>query len=419
MNNQLVIRHAYDEDTSPDKRSAKLLQSFFEKHTLEWVQYGEEPYIIAGSLCKAKGVDSKDFSKNYIDKITGSSNDSSSGSEKENHLLDGIIKCEGELLSCIKSLFEEQNGYKPTWSKARSIYICEWFVAVHYLSTGYSDVALDITGLGAQLIQDKVETLSNNSLSVLEQLHATTGLVIKELKDQSQRIDNINARLNALEDVSSYISIQQLGIDTNTVFTPLIARLLGNKCRAYCLENDIHFKYYYSSRANEYKRDVISKVFRDGVQEKVFYIKNEHGTFFAWASSEPSPLKHKPKPSNYYRGVEITSFMIVRLVPAFIKGYNSVHGTNYNQYNIWRSVLHLKIEELCGISIKQLKEYGIGSLAPLKSTCKLPILYEYMLPYIQKGNELLDQQKEASLVTNSAERLRKIKAAEQTTGNQT
>ena len=114
----------------------------------------------------------------------------------------------------------------------------------------------------------------------------------------------------------------------------------------------------------------------------------------------------------------IKSVRIYNEVLDFLLGYNAFEGTSYTKYNIWQECIHKKIEELSGHKISDLKRYGIFTMKPLENQGKLGLLYEYMLPYIQKGREIRELNAPTTSegapkpVFDSKARLERIRAAE-------
>ncbi len=384
-----------------------------------WFEFNSQPVCLASDLVRLKGKSPNDFTSKYLKSLT----------HDETRLRSlGVFKIEGaDYVSTMRRNIAADVGDAEanTLIKPRTscIYILNWRGAYDYLTYGTDKTAQTYKQLGSESITNVVETTVNKPPTALDALNG----IVAALNEQQASIDDLESKyaeleqeisiqrttLSDLQHKASFISIAQLGINNNTVFTPLVSRLLGAACKQYCQLNNIDYNYHHKTRANEYPQHVISTVFRDGVDRGVYKFKKENGTVYAWSASEPGPFAKQPsKKTNSYKGVWITSKMIVDLVPQFLKGYNSIEKKAYTKYNIWSSLLHPKIEELTGLKIADLKHFGVSTMKPLEVQCKLPALYEWMLPYIQKGQELAKQREEAMAIRDSAAHIKRLKAAD-------
>ncbi len=416
----IILTRAFKEDRTEGQRDANQLLMFFRKYGdhLEWITYDGRPWMIGSSLAKAKGLEPKDFSKNYIGNLT-----SSITSEP---LLKGIRKLESDDLAKAKRMYLEQHGKEPSWIKASSIYICTWQVAIYYLGQGYSELSQDLNLVSAQLVEKEITitsepprkptrsghilSLMKHSLEVLE-AHEDR---INELDDKYDTLESkealLDQRISELEHKASYTSIKHLANTTIANFTPKMARNLGQKCAEYCQLRNIDY-YHYPDENNQYPKSVIKAVVQQGLKDGVYKSYEELGNIFYYLAYEDSPNTPFKERKNFYKGTIIKPKQIVELVHAFRKGYNDIEGTHINEYQIWSHVLHPKIKEITDVCPRLAKQYYGKAMHVLENQGKLPILYDYMLPYIHRGNELIDETRSRPPVCGKTH-LAKIRAGE-------
>lgn len=123
--------------------------SLLDTYKINYVVLGKQPHFVVSNLARAKGLDTVDFSKNYM--VNGKCS------------LPGTFKLiKGEELAKFKKAWFEANHFQ--FNKATSLWITDFVGAYHYLTAGYSEQAKDFKTLGA----NSIEAVSTNVISLEE-----------------------------------------------------------------------------------------------------------------------------------------------------------------------------------------------------------------------------------------------------------
>lgn len=106
------------------------------------------PFFAVSNLASCKGLDTKDFSKNFI-------------KEGKCILAGKFKKLEGNELTAFKAAWERDSNIP--FSRARSLWVCDWRACFSYLSQGNTNQAKEFQTLGA----DSVEVIVGNKVTPL------------------------------------------------------------------------------------------------------------------------------------------------------------------------------------------------------------------------------------------------------------
>lgn len=120
--------------------------ALLDTYKINYVTLGKEqqPHFVVSNLARSKGLNSVDFSKNYFDAT-------------KQCTLGGIFKLiKGDELAKFKLAWKEANSF--TFTKANSLWICDFVGAYNYLTIGNNDQAKDFKEVGA----NSVERVINN-----------------------------------------------------------------------------------------------------------------------------------------------------------------------------------------------------------------------------------------------------------------
>lgn len=139
--------------------------SLLDTYKINYVRLGDDPHFVVSNLARSKGLDTLDFSKNFI--VNGKCT------------LGGIFKLiKGEELAKFKLAWKEANSFQFT--KANSLWICDWLGAFNYLTIGSTQQAKDFKEVGANSVERVISNVfplhpSKPHLTVVapseEQLH--------------------------------------------------------------------------------------------------------------------------------------------------------------------------------------------------------------------------------------------------------
>jgi hypothetical protein len=152
--------------------------SLLDSYKIHYVLLGKQPHFVVSNLARAKGLDTVDFSKNYM--VNGGC------------ILPGEFRLiKGEQLAKFKAAWFESCKYNFT--RATSLWITNWEGAFHYLSAGYSEQAKDFKSLGANAIESTV----SNVISLEERRQA-------KLAQSQQQYQTEEAIHDAICALSSY-----------------------------------------------------------------------------------------------------------------------------------------------------------------------------------------------------------------------
>jgi hypothetical protein len=111
-----------------------LLNTYKIRYTL----INKVPFFVVANLAQSKGLNTKDFAKNFI--------------QNGKCILAGKFKkLEGKELAAFKSAWAKDNDIG--FSKARNLWVCDWRGSYSYLSNGYSNQAKSFQNLGADSVQ--------------------------------------------------------------------------------------------------------------------------------------------------------------------------------------------------------------------------------------------------------------------------
>lgn len=205
--------------------------SLLDTYRINYVTLGSDPHFVVSNLARSKGLDTLDFSKNFI--VNGKCT------------LGGTFKLiKGDELVKFKLAWKESNGW--TFIKCNSLWITDWLGAFNYLTIGSTQQAKDFKEIGA----NSVERVINNVISLHptkphltvvppseEQLHdaicalsAYTNrhfkreqIVINTFTDQSAR----TRRFDLVEKASRNVTVFEL--KANPLTTDHIKEVIGDK----------------------------------------------------------------------------------------------------------------------------------------------------------------------------------------------
>ena len=418
---------------------------------LTWFPYDGTEVCVANEVVEIRGASSNHFIKYRTKKLT----DYQKGSGSE---LPGVYKIEGAYtINLLRNELALSITYADDLIKPRTstLYLLNWDGFYDYAVYGNDDYSKLWTNLSKRSIgkvtQEAVADLTSQPPSALDavegivralreqdnkigvntseitflkqenkELKSTLAFVQEELSQEREARAALSAQVDPLILKASYISISDLCVETSTVATANAKRVLANSIKKDCLDNSIHYnKFPNTSRPNEYPKDILKKhlkICRD--TKAILCKKDENDIWQLWTAADTNPFKATCERTNHYQGLLITRAMVFKMIDGgfFLKGYNTTHQTNYNKFNMWEQVLYPKIEEFIAlngvqISCKKVKELANEScLALLETQCRLPDMYKWLLPYSNKGKELLVVQSKPSF--DSKARLGQIKALE-------
>jgi hypothetical protein len=199
--------------------------SLLDIYKINYVTLGKDPHFVVSNLARSKGLDTVDFSKNFI--VNGKCT------------LGGTFKLiKGEELVKFKQAWKEANTFQFT--KANSLWICDWLGAYSYLTIGNTQQAKDFKEVGA----NSVERVINNVIpftpvlpATEEMLHnAICGLasytnrhfkreqiVVNSFTDQSAK----TRRFDLVEKVGRNVKVMEL--KANALTTDHIKEAIGDK----------------------------------------------------------------------------------------------------------------------------------------------------------------------------------------------
>lgn len=205
--------------------------ALLDTYKINYVTLGNDPHFVVSNLARSKGLDTVDFSKNFI--VNGKCT------------LGGTFKLiKGEELVKFKQAWKEVNTFQFT--KANSLWICDWLGAFNYLTVGTTQQAKDFKEVGANSVERVISNVfplhpSKPHLTVVapseEQLHdaicalsAYTNrhfkreqIVINSFTDQSA----LTRRFDLVEKVGRNIKIMEL--KANALTTDHIKEAIGDK----------------------------------------------------------------------------------------------------------------------------------------------------------------------------------------------
>jgi len=152
--------------------------SLLNTYKIHYVLLGKQPHFVVSNLARAKGLNTVDFSKNYM--VNGKCS------------LPGEFKLiKGEQLAKFKKAWFEANHFQ--FNRACSLWITDWLGAYHYLQAGYSQQAKEFKTLGANAIESTV----SNVISLEERRQA-------KLQQTQQQYQNEETIHDAICSLSSY-----------------------------------------------------------------------------------------------------------------------------------------------------------------------------------------------------------------------
>lgn len=205
--------------------------ALLDTYKINYVTLGNDPHFVVSNLARSKGLDTVDFSKNFI--VNGKCT------------LGGTFKLiKGEELVKFKQAWKEVNTFQFT--KANSLWICDWLGAFNYLTVGTTQQAKDFKEVGANSVEKVISNVfplhpSKPHLTVVasseEQLHdaicalsAYTNrhfkreqIVINSFTDQSAK----TRRFDLVEKVGRNVKVMEL--KAHPLTTDHIKEAIGDK----------------------------------------------------------------------------------------------------------------------------------------------------------------------------------------------
>ena len=209
--------------------------ALLDTYKINYVRLGDDPHFVVSNLAKSKGLDTLDFSKNFI--VNGKCT------------LGGIFKLiKGDELAKFKLAWKESNGW--SFTKANSLWITNFVGAYNYLTIGNNEQAKQFKEIGANSVEKVVSNVTSNviplypskpHLTVLsateEQLHdaicalsAYTNrhfkreqIVVNSFTDQSAK----TRRFDLVEKVGRNVKVMEL--KAHPLTTDHIKEAIGDK----------------------------------------------------------------------------------------------------------------------------------------------------------------------------------------------
>lgn len=153
-----------------------ILDKFIEllsKYKIKFTLINGIPLFAVANLASAKGLNTKDFAKNFI--------------KNGKCILGGKFKkLEGAELIVFKTAWEKDKN--TPFTRARSLWVCDWKGAYHYLSLGNSTQSKELKNIAADSIESvvtkSINSNNNTSPSVSTTKSNVVPINIKEEKTQ-------------------------------------------------------------------------------------------------------------------------------------------------------------------------------------------------------------------------------------------
>ena len=199
----------------PDNPTARRLLELIGEYQVRYVLFDDGAVFTAPDLSEAKGQHEKDFSNNFLPKLTGNKNNDSSTP-------DDVWVLERDSLKEFKDTYQDQLGI--SLGRINKLTVVGWNTAYHYLVQGHSETAKDFSNLGADSVAQSFEEETKDQSELL----ASDPIISMRLKEQRRQAEEQQRQAQyILEQAKALQSVEKTQQFHQNTLKDLLSKMAG------------------------------------------------------------------------------------------------------------------------------------------------------------------------------------------------